>query len=128
MAKYKNSSSVKSYMTNLLRRDITSGIYRAGERLPAERKLCEKLSISRGTLRTALQSLSKQGLLTPCRGSGWKVTGMGPGGHPKTIAVLMPEGPYNLEMYKSIASELKPHGYSAAYVPAGKIMDKLENV
>ncbi len=40
----------------------------------------------------------------------------------------MPEGPFNLEMYKAIAVALRPHGYGAAYVPVGKIMERLGHV
>jgi len=42
---------------------IASGRYSQGKKLPAERKLCEKFDISRGTLRKALANLEKMGAI-----------------------------------------------------------------
>ena len=42
---------------------IASGVYQAGQRLPAERKLCEQFGISRGTLRLAFSDLEKMGVI-----------------------------------------------------------------
>jgi GntR family transcriptional repressor for pyruvate dehydrogenase complex len=42
---------------------ISVGIYRDGQRLPAERKLCSEFGISRGTLRKALADLEKMGVV-----------------------------------------------------------------
>lgn len=42
---------------------ISLGVYRDGQRLPAERKLCQEFGISRGTLRRALEDLQKMGVL-----------------------------------------------------------------
>lgn len=49
---------------------ILRGILRAGERLPGERELSEKLGVSRPSLRDAIGELSKNGLLTSRAGSG----------------------------------------------------------
>jgi len=54
----------------LLRKDIAAGKYRPGTFLPAERKLCEMLNTSRGTLRSALRILQQQGLVRINRGRG----------------------------------------------------------
>lgn len=42
---------------------ISLGIYRPGQRLPAERQLCEQFEVSRVTLRRALNDLRKMGVL-----------------------------------------------------------------
>lgn len=42
-------------------------------RLPAERKLCEQLVISRGTLRAALACLAREGVLKSRHGRGWEI-------------------------------------------------------
>jgi len=49
---------------------ILRGILRPGERLPSERELAEKLSVSRPSLREALSELQDAGLLTSRAGAG----------------------------------------------------------
>lgn len=49
---------------------ILRGILRAGERLPSERDMAEKLGVSRPSLRDAIANLSDRGLLTCRAGSG----------------------------------------------------------
>ena len=49
---------------------IASGRYWAGDRLPAERQLAERLSLSRPTLREALGVLAKAGVLDQRHGAG----------------------------------------------------------
>ena len=53
-----------------LLRDIVSGVYPAGSRLPAERELSRQLGASRPTLREALRRLDEWNLIEPRRGSG----------------------------------------------------------
>ncbi len=48
---------------------ILQGILRAGERLPAERELAERLGVSRPSLRDAIAELQERGLLTSRAGS-----------------------------------------------------------
>jgi GntR family transcriptional repressor for pyruvate dehydrogenase complex len=49
---------------------IKLGLLPAGERLPAERELCQKLGIARSTLRQALTALGQSGYLHAVRGRG----------------------------------------------------------
>ncbi|MAD95298.1 MAG: GntR family transcriptional regulator [Rhodobacteraceae bacterium] len=49
---------------------ILRGILRPGERLPSERDLSERLSVSRPSVREAIADLVKRGLLTTRAGSG----------------------------------------------------------
>jgi DNA-binding GntR family transcriptional regulator len=53
-----------------LRAQISSGTPGPGERLPAETELAEQYGVGRGTIRTALDILEGEGLLTP-----WSETG-----------------------------------------------------
>jgi GntR family transcriptional regulator len=53
-----------------LRRWLATGRHRAGERLPPEQELSDRLGISRGTLRTALGRLEARGEIVRRQGSG----------------------------------------------------------
>ncbi|WP_020534335.1 FadR/GntR family transcriptional regulator [Lewinella cohaerens] len=56
---------------------ITSGQLASGDRLPAERKLAEKLGVSRSNVREAIQKLEFYGILKTLPQSGTVVAGMG---------------------------------------------------
>jgi GntR family transcriptional repressor for pyruvate dehydrogenase complex len=49
---------------------IQLGIFRAGDRLPSERELAERLDVSRATLREAMAALRTAGLVSTSRGRG----------------------------------------------------------
>ena len=57
-----------------LRREILDGRYAYEERLPAERNLAEEFGVSRGTIRSVLDILEKQHLVTRQVGSGTYVS------------------------------------------------------
>jgi len=64
---------VAQEVTGQLREMILSGSYRAGEKLPPERKLAETLGINRATLREALKTLEHAGLVRSRQGDGTRV-------------------------------------------------------
>lgn len=53
---------VRSHLVKQLRTLITEGVYKPGERM-IERELCERLAVSRTSLREALRQLEAEGLL-----------------------------------------------------------------
>lgn len=53
---------------------IADGTLKPGERLPAERRLSERLGVSRPSLREAIQKLASKGLLSTRQGGGSYVT------------------------------------------------------
>lgn len=59
---------------NELRKDINTGIFTAGSRLPKEEKLAENYGISRITIRHAIDQLVKEGLVERKQGKGTFVT------------------------------------------------------
>lgn len=63
------SSTIDAVFETILR-DIITGVYAPGARLPAERELSRTLGASRPTLREALRRLSEWRLVEPRRGSG----------------------------------------------------------
>ncbi|TPK89564.1 GntR family transcriptional regulator [Mesorhizobium sp. B2-4-12] len=65
--------------------EIATGKLASGARLPPERDLFTRMSISRVTLRRALQSLVEEGVLTPSHGRGWYVSAKVPKEFPNTL-------------------------------------------
>ncbi|MEM1358241.1 MAG: FadR/GntR family transcriptional regulator [Bacteroidota bacterium] len=60
-----------------LRGLITTGQLAPGDRLPAERKMAERMGVSRGNVRDAIQKLEFYGILRTLPQSGTVVAGMG---------------------------------------------------
>lgn len=52
---------------------IESGRFKAGDRLPTEPELAQRMEVARSSLRTALQRLQLQGVVEVVRGRGWYV-------------------------------------------------------
>lgn len=57
-------------LSEMLIREIASGRYPDGSRLPTERRMAENLGVAVGTLRRALATLEERGLLRRVQGSG----------------------------------------------------------
>lgn len=68
---------------------VASGTYTQGQRLPAERTLCLKFGVSRGTLRKALAKLVELHVVSVKPNSGIYVENASPEGMPRTL--LPPE-------------------------------------
>lgn len=50
--------------------DIRNGTYRAGDKIPTERELAERLRVSRNTVSQAYQELESEGIITSLQGRG----------------------------------------------------------
>ncbi len=61
-------------LTEILREQILSGQFNAGDRFPTEEQLCQEYGLSRGTVRRALDTLVNEGLLRREQGRGTFVT------------------------------------------------------
>jgi len=66
------------WLQKLVREAIRAGQLPVGTALPSERELCETFSLSRVTIRKAMDELVAQGLLDRKRGAGTFVAGRGP--------------------------------------------------
>ncbi|GHF59375.1 DNA-binding FadR family transcriptional regulator [Amycolatopsis bartoniae] len=71
-----------------LRQLIESGRFQAGDRLPTEPELAQRLAVARSSLRTALQRLQLQGIVEVMRGRGWYVRSTHVGERDETPLVL----------------------------------------
>lgn len=67
-----HESAVPLYVQikNLLQKQIESGVYSVGARVPSERELAERYQVSRMTARQALQALAQDGLIHSRVGKG----------------------------------------------------------
>ncbi|WP_135076337.1 FCD domain-containing protein [Terasakiella sp. SH-1] len=61
---------VADVVAKKLENNILQGLWVPGDRLPAERELAVQMSVSRPSLRTAIQQLEKQGLVETKQGGG----------------------------------------------------------
>ncbi len=57
-------------LQNIVRNKIEKGEYKIGDKIPSERKLSEKVGLSRMTIRKAINNLVKEGILERRRGQG----------------------------------------------------------
>ncbi len=66
-------TSLTAGVASQIRGDILEGRYRAGDRLPAERELAERLEVNRTSVREALKLLEQEGFIAIRRGDGARV-------------------------------------------------------
>jgi len=62
-------------IADVLRQEIASGVHPKGERIPSESELASRFGVNRHTVRQALSSLSRDGLVKAEQGRGTIVTG-----------------------------------------------------
>lgn len=90
--------SLVSQTAEILRRDIQDGLWPA--RLPGEVELCQRLQISRTTLRAALEVLTREGMLSSSQGRRREVLKRAARGKPaattRRVVLLTPEPPHRL--------------------------------
>lgn len=87
-------------LEHLLRRCITTGVLQPGDGMPTEKELVQHFSVSRVTVRSALQQLTTEGLLDRCRGRGTVVR------PPKVEVRLLRPGSFT-ETFRSLGYEVE---------------------
>lgn len=75
MARIQKDSVVPFYfqLSEILKSEILNGVYLSKKFLPSERMLCDAYSVSRATVRQAIQILKDQGLIEKLRGVGTRI-------------------------------------------------------
>jgi GntR family transcriptional regulator, transcriptional repressor for pyruvate dehydrogenase complex len=61
---------VSDKVANQLKKVITQGIFKVGDRLPSERDLAEQMGVSRPSVREAIQQMELQGMVESVHGGG----------------------------------------------------------
>jgi len=107
-----------------LRKNIRSNNFKPGERLMSEHGLCEKFNISRHTVRAAIASLEKEGLVRRRQGSGTYIS-EDMYADRKNIGVLLTDAEnYTFtDMISGISSVLSPHNH---LISMGLTQNKVE--
>ncbi len=62
--------SLSDRIVSEIRRDIFTGVYQPGQRLPIEQELAQQFGTSKGTLRRAMQTLNQEGWIETVQGRG----------------------------------------------------------
>ena len=70
MTEGKKKISLREEIYLQLKREIEEGIWKKGEKLPSEKILCERFSVSRITIRSAIQQLEALGMVETVQGAG----------------------------------------------------------
>lgn len=75
---------------------ILDGVFRPGQLLPSERRLCERLGVARSSLREALGSLRSKGIIVTRQGRGSEVAPLVEAPHATPLMHLFREHPRTL--------------------------------
>ncbi len=108
--KYNGGLGIRSEeVLNQMRRNIQSGLWQAGSRLPVEHELCAQFKVSRNTLRRAVERLRADGLVTVRQGAGTFVnTAAGESPGLGTVGVM---SMFGLEQLSRLQNQLLEQGY-----------------
>lgn len=108
---------------------IERGDYPAGTRLPSEARLVHDFGVSRGTLRQALASLTRQGLIEAVPARGTFVRAASPAkaeARRRVVGVVVPSvaKPYVPELLAGVEDELHARGYSMLVGSSGSTREQ----
>jgi GntR family transcriptional regulator, transcriptional repressor for pyruvate dehydrogenase complex len=112
----RTSETVVTVLVDALRR----GGFLPGDLLPPERELAEALSVSRKTVREAIDTLRRHGVVTVRRGSGGGTVVGALGGVSAALAEVQPEDPANLRALLEVRRTLET---SAAVLLLERVTD-----
>lgn len=75
MYQFKQQYPIYVQLRDILRDQIENGVYLPGTSIPSENELSEKYGVNRLTVRTAIEGLTKEGIVMPIQGKGVFVMG-----------------------------------------------------
>lgn len=102
------------WLAGRLRELITDYISEGVNKLPTEQELCRKYKVSRQTVRLALTTLEKEGLIQKKRGSGSYITGLTSGSSANVVGILISDDSEYIYpgVISDIRSTLSQNGFS----------------
>ncbi|GHE21681.1 transcriptional regulator GlcC [Halomonas urumqiensis] len=104
---------------------ILDGIFRPGQLLPSERRLCDKLDVSRSSLREGLRILRSKGIIDTRQGKGSMVADLLPGRDHSPLMHLFHDHPRTLYDLLDVRALLEGESASLAAsrgTPADRVM------
>lgn len=81
---------------NLLKKEISSGKYKVGDKLPTEREVSERFNVSRTIVREAMVMLEVEKLIEVKKGSGVYITRTPESNEPESAVSFTDVGPFEL--------------------------------
>jgi GntR family transcriptional activator of glc operon len=108
-----------------LERLILDGVFRPGQLLPSERRLCERLGVSRTSLREGLRVLRSKGIIITRQGKGSAVAALVPGRDDSPLMHLFRDHPRTLFDLLEVRSLLEGESASLAAeraTPADRVL------
>ncbi|MBL4954318.1 GntR family transcriptional regulator [Neobacillus sp. YIM B02564] len=75
MYQFKQQYPIYVQLRDILREQIENGVYLPGTAIPSENELSEEYGVNRLTVRTAIEELTKEGIVKPIQGKGVYVMG-----------------------------------------------------
>ena len=104
---------------------ILDGVFRPGQLLPSERRLCDRLGVSRTSLREGLRVLRSKGIIVTRQGRGSAVAALVPGGDDSPLMHLFRDHPRTLFDLLEVRSLLEGESASLAAeraTPADRVL------
>ncbi|MFZ2653520.1 MAG: substrate-binding domain-containing protein [Victivallales bacterium] len=93
-----------------IREEIYRKRFSPGSLLPSEKKLAENFSVSRKTIRHALNLLESEKIAFPVNGLGWKISGIQQARDVKPVAIINYYRDFNNDFAQSAYALLKSNG------------------
>lgn len=112
------ATNIADAAASQIRELIAFDVLKPGDVLPSERELCDRMGISRTSLRSALQTLTAEGLLLSKRGSGLRVADALGASISDPLVTLLKNSPnvrddylkFRILLETACASEVAAHG------------------
>lgn len=119
---------ISKQVSSAIKDSIIKGEYKIGDKLPAEKKLCELLGVSRSSLREALKELQAQGFVELKAGRGAFVYDNKPHDYQSLKHWFIESAP-TLEEYNQVRSSIEPNvSYFASLNGTEKEKEKLVKI